>query len=64
MAEGTEDSVEKTWGYEYISNPEIKRAELELDEEQYPDGVWNFRVCRYLGGSCDIYSNQVSVELN
>jgi len=45
--------------YHYLSSPDVRSdtwAEL-------PSGTHHFRVCEYLGGSCGIYSNDVTVNV-
>jgi hypothetical protein len=50
----------KTWGSVYVSDQEIRRLEMIMENE-YESGTWYFRLCRYRGESCDLYSNELQV---
>ena len=46
--------------YHYASSPETKSYTIYAFDGS---GVYYVRVCEYLGGSCGIYSNQITVNL-
>ncbi len=45
--------------YHYLSDASVRRDEWK----GLSSGVYSFRVCEYLGGSCGAYSNNVKVEV-
>ncbi len=53
----------KDWGYEYISNGEARSISVALENNEFGPGEWHFRLGRYRGGYCDIYSNEVVVTI-
>lgn len=46
--------------YIYLSNPDEKSTSLDAFAGS---GTYYVRVCEYLGGSCGVYSNQITVNL-
>lgn len=48
----------ESWGYVYLGESTARSYSFETPTES---GTYHIRVGRYLGGSCDIYSNQITV---
>ena len=46
--------------YQYFSDPQVREATVTAFDEA---GTYYVRVCEYLGGSCGVYSNEVTAEL-
>jgi hypothetical protein len=44
--------------YQYLSNSDARSYTWSLKDGQ----TWHFRVCQYIGGTCGVYSNDVSVQ--
>ena len=57
----TNEETMNDWGYEYISNGEARSITVTLEDNEFGPGEWHFRLGRYRGGYCDIYSNEVIV---
>lgn len=58
-----EDPAMKTWGYQYLSNTDVRSTSVTLGASEYAPGTYYFRVGRYRGGYCDYYSNEVEVVI-